>query len=124
MDEDQRPHKQAVKLDGARLASATQFQAGVKGHPEDANVALALARQDQFASQVDILGRNSRDLRRNRTTDQYCRSKNTFQTLMRALGTVAASRGDHVAPRHVSHLCVRTGRAGHMGARRVSLMNN
>ncbi|MFX0542745.1 prephenate dehydratase [Roseovarius sp. S4756] len=44
--------------------SATQFYADVEGHPEDANVALALEELDYFTSQVNILGVYPRDPRR------------------------------------------------------------
>ncbi|MFD0859010.1 prephenate dehydratase [Roseovarius aquimarinus] len=44
--------------------SATQFYADVEGHPEDANVALALEELDYFTSQLNILGVYPRDPRR------------------------------------------------------------
>ncbi|WP_324753818.1 prephenate dehydratase [Roseovarius sp. Pro17] len=44
--------------------SATQFYSDVEGHPEDANVALALEELDYFTSQVNILGVYPRDPRR------------------------------------------------------------
>ncbi len=44
--------------------SATQFYADIEGHPEDANVALALEELDYFTSQVNILGAYPRDPRR------------------------------------------------------------
>ncbi len=44
--------------------SATQFYADIEGHPEDANVALALEELDYFTSQMNILGVYPRDPRR------------------------------------------------------------
>ncbi len=44
--------------------SATQFYADIEGHPDDANVALALDELGYFTSQVDILGVYPRDPRR------------------------------------------------------------
>ncbi|PVA11160.1 prephenate dehydratase [Pelagivirga sediminicola] len=44
--------------------SATQFYADVEGHPDDANLALALEELDYFTSEVNILGVYPRDPRR------------------------------------------------------------
>ncbi|MCQ0093795.1 prephenate dehydratase [Roseovarius sp. M141] len=44
--------------------SATQFYADIEGHPEDANVALALEELEYFTSQMNILGVYPRDPRR------------------------------------------------------------
>ncbi|WP_113912509.1 prephenate dehydratase [Roseovarius dicentrarchi] len=44
--------------------SATQFYADIEGHPDDANVALALEELDYFTSQINILGVYPRDARR------------------------------------------------------------
>ncbi|WP_138934846.1 prephenate dehydratase [Roseovarius arcticus] len=44
--------------------TATQFYADIEGHPEDANVALALEELEYFTSEVNILGVYPRDPRR------------------------------------------------------------
>ncbi len=44
--------------------SATQFYADIEGHPEDANVRLALEELEYFTSQINILGVYPRDPRR------------------------------------------------------------
>ncbi|WP_281968504.1 prephenate dehydratase [Roseovarius nanhaiticus] len=44
--------------------TATQFYSDIEGHPDDANVALALQELDYFTSQVTILGVYPRDPRR------------------------------------------------------------
>ena len=44
--------------------TATQFYSDIEGHPDDANVALALAELDYFTSEVNILGVYPRDPRR------------------------------------------------------------
>ncbi len=44
--------------------TATQFYADIEGHPEDANVALALEELEYFTSQINILGVYPRDPRR------------------------------------------------------------
>jgi prephenate dehydratase len=44
--------------------TATEFYADIEGHPEDANVRLALEELAYFTSQVDILGVYPADPRR------------------------------------------------------------
>jgi prephenate dehydratase len=44
--------------------TATEFYADIEGHPEDANVRLALDELGYFTSQVDIVGVYPADPRR------------------------------------------------------------
>ena len=50
--------------------TATEFYADIEGHPDDANVKLALDELRYFTSQRDILGVYPADPRREQAADQ------------------------------------------------------